>query len=114
MIYAVIKTGGKQYQVTSQQEVLVDKLVGAVGDTISFDQILLAVNDSQVKIGTPILKGTKVTAQILKQVKAPKIRVATYRAKSRYRRVKGHRQPLTLVKIVSIVDREKKVKRGSH
>lgn len=111
MNYAIILTGGKQYQVSIGTEISVDKLLVKEGDTITFDQVLLMVDDQKVAVGTPTVKDTIVTAKILKQEKGPKIRTAIYKAKSRHRRVRGHRQLLTRVKIVSILKqkREKKL-----
>ena len=111
MKYAVIQTGGKQYQVTEGQTLSLEKLNGKPKDKLEFDQVLLVVDDTKVHLGQPVVKGALVTAEILEQKKAKKIRVAKFKAKSRYRRVKGHRQQLTEVKIVKIAidSREKKV-----
>ncbi len=99
---AVIKTGGKQYFVFPNQEIEVEKLVGQKGDKLVFDQVLLVLAD-ELKLGAPLVKGAKVQAQIVDQFKDKKIRVATYKAKSRYRKVKGHRQLKTKVKILKII-----------
>ena len=98
--YAVIKTGGKQYLVTEGQVLDIEKINGKKEDKISFDEVLL-VKDKKVSIGKPQLKA-EVKAEIVEQFKDKKIRVATYKAKSRYRRVKGHRQQKTKVKILKI------------
>jgi large subunit ribosomal protein L21 len=99
---AVIKTGGKQYLVSPNQEVEVEKIAGKKGDKLVFDQVLLVVADV-LKVGFPLVKGAKVQARIVEQFKDKKIRVATYKAKSRYRKVKGHRQQKTKVKILKII-----------
>ena len=104
---AVIAVGGKQYQVSQGQELLLDLIDTPVGQPVTFDQVYLLVTDKQIHLGTPTVSGAKVTAQVLAHLKGKKIRVATYKAKSRYRKVKGHRQHLTRVKITSIVSREK-------
>ena len=103
MTYAVIKIGPKQYRVTQNQQLLLDRLDLPEGKSVTFDQVYLVVSDQKITVGTPTVKGAKVTAKVLKHEKGDKIRVATYKAKSRYRKVKGHRQHLTRVKITSIV-----------
>lgn len=105
MKYAVIEINGKQHQVSEDDEIEVDKIEGDKGKKITFDKVLLIVNDKKKKIGTPLVKGAKVTAEILDQFKGKKIRVATYKAKSRYRRVIGHRSQLTKIKIKKITSR---------
>lgn len=100
--YAVVKIGGSQFKVAVGDELNVEKLEAEKGKTVEFDEVLLLVADEKVKIGRPLVKGAKVKAKILDQVKGKKIRVATYKAKSRYRRVKGHRKLLTKIRIESI------------
>ncbi len=96
---AVIKTGGKQYYVSENDVIYVEKLNGSVGDTVVFDEVLAL--DS--KIGNPLIKGAKVTGKIEKQGKAKKIRIFTYKCKDRSnRRTMGHRQPYTKVTITKI------------
>ena len=112
MSYAVILTGSKQYQVQPGQELLVEKLTAAPDQTIEFDQVLLLVTDKGIKIGTPVIIGAEVTAQVIGQEKGHKIRAATYKAKSRYRKVKGHRQNLTRVKILSMVESKREKEKG--
>ena len=108
MNYAVIGVGGKQFLVQAGEEITVDRLPAADSSSIlTFDQVYLLVNEGKVSLGTPLVKGAQVTASVIGQEKGPKIRVATYTAKSRHRRVRGHRQLLTRVKIKDIVYREK-------
>ena len=102
MSYAVIKTGGKQYIVEAGQKLRIEKLVQAVGDTISFDDVLLFADGATVKVGTPHVAGAKVTAKVLAQAKAKKIRVVKYHEKSRYKKTYGHRQPYTQIEITQI------------
>lgn len=106
-MYAVITAAGKQYQVAPGQELLLNHLT-TTDKKVVFAEVLLLVDDKATKIGQPTLTGVSVEAEILGETKGPKIRVATYKAKSRYRKVKGHRQSLTRVKITRIVTREKK------
>ncbi len=101
-MYAIIKTGGKQYRVAEGDEVFVEKLEAAEGDSVVFDQVLTVVNDDDVKVGKPLVEGAKVTGKVEAQGKARKIRIFKYKAKSNYRRRQGHRQPFTKVVIEKI------------
>ena len=101
-MYAVIKTGGKQYRVSEGDVLNVEKLAGEVGENIVFDTVLTVVNDGEVMIGKPVVEGAKVTAKVVEHGKAKKIFVFKYRAKSNYRKRQGHRQPYTQVEITSI------------
>jgi large subunit ribosomal protein L21 len=103
MKYAVIRTGGKQYRVAEGEEILVDKLEEEKDKALTFDEILLLVDGEKVKVGQPLVKGVKVKAKVVDQVKGKKLRIATFKAKARYRRVKGFRPLLTKVKIEKIV-----------
>lgn len=102
MNYAVIKTGGKQYRVLVGDIIEVDKLPVEKDSIVSFDEVLLWVNGEQVKIGMPRVDDVKVKAKVLVQLKGKKIRVAKFKAKSRYRRVMGFRPLLTRIKIDKI------------
>ena len=101
-MFAVIKTGGKQYRVAEGDVVMVEKLEAAEGDAVVFDQVLTVVNDGDVKVGKPLVDGAKVTGKVETQGKARKILVFKYKAKSNYRRRQGHRQPFTKVVIEKI------------
>lgn len=103
MKYAVVKIGGTQYKVAEGDEIAVDKIDGEKGKSLTFEGVLLFVDEKRVAIGQPLVKNTKIKAEIVGQFKGKKIRVATYKAKSRYRRVKGFRPLLTRVKILSII-----------
>ena len=100
---AVIVTGGKQYLVEEKQVLVVDRLQGKEKDEIKFEQVLLKANDQDLEMGTPFLEKASVVAQILKQDQGEKIRVARFKAKSKYRKVTGHRTQLTQIKILKIV-----------
>jgi len=102
MKYAVIQTGGKQYKVSQGDELCIEKIEGEKGKVVNFDEVLLLVDGDNIQIGQPLIKGVKVKAKILDQIKDKKIRVAKFRAKSRYRKVKGHRQLLTKIKVEKI------------
>lgn len=101
-MYAIIKTGGKQYKVAEGETVQVEKLDAEIGAEVVFDEVLTVVNDADVKIGKPVVEGAKVTAKVVEQGKAEKIFVFKYKAKSNYRKRQGHRQPFTAVEITKI------------
>ena len=101
-MYAIIKTGGKQYKVSEGDLVRVEKLPYEVGETVEFDEVLLVANDSDVKVGAPTVANAKVSATIEDQNKDKKIIVYKYKPKKMYRKKQGHRQPYTLVNIDSI------------
>jgi large subunit ribosomal protein L21 len=104
-MYAVIRTGGKQYRVASGQVVKVERLHGAVGDTIAFDQVLMVGGEQDgaaPKIGSPLVEGAQVTAEVLEQGKAPKIIVFKKKRRKNYRRMRGHRQMQTVLRIRDI------------
>jgi len=100
-MYAVIATGGKQYKVTQGDLLKIEKIEGAVGDSVEFDQVLLVAGDS-VLVGTPLVTSARVKATIVEQGKAKKIRVFHMRRRKTYRKTYGHRQPLTRLKITAI------------
>ena len=101
-MYAIIKTGGKQYKVAEGDVIMVEKLAAGEGEAVVFDQVLTVVNDADVKIGTPVVEGAKVTGKVEAQGKDKKILVFKYKAKSNYRKLQGHRQPFTKVVIEKI------------
>ena len=101
-MYAVIKTGGKQYRVMPGEEVRLEKLGGEVGESIAFDRVLLISDGENVKIGEPFLENTKVVGRIKRHDRHRKIVVFKYKRRKGYRRKQGHRQPFTLVKIENI------------
>lgn len=101
-MYAIIKTGGKQYRVSEGETLQVEKLEAEVGAEVVFEEVLTVVNDADVKFGAPVVEGAKVTAKVVEHGKADKIFVFKYKAKSNYRKRQGHRQPFTTVEITSI------------
>lgn len=100
-MYAVIETGGKQYQVKEGDVFRVEKLYLEEGETVTFDKVLVLGGDD-LKIGAPYVEGAKVTATVKAEGKGKKIIVGKMKAKKGYRRRQGHRQPYTLVEINSI------------
>lgn len=101
-MYAIIKTGGKQYKVSEGDAIYIEKLDAQEGDSVTFETVLSVVDGDTVKIGTPLVEGAKVTAKVEKNGKDKKIRVFKYKAKSNYRRRMGHRQPFTKVVVEKI------------
>ena len=99
-MYAVIKTGGKQYKVAVGDEIFVEKLAGEAGETVTFDEVLAVGNDDGITTGSDVKAA--VTGEIVKQGKNKKITVLKYKAKKGYRRKNGHRQPYTRVRISAI------------
>lgn len=102
MTIAIIETGGKQYLVSKGEKIQVEKLPGQTGQTVKFDKVLLSTSGQEVQIGKPYLSGVAVEGKILKQGRGKKIVVFKYRAKSRYRRMQGHRQQFTEVEITKV------------
>ena len=102
-MYAVIATGGKQYVVKEGQTLEVEKLEKEAGSSVDLE-VLMVSDDAgnDVKVGTPNVAGAKVTAKVLEQGRAKKVRVVKYKPKSRYTRVNGHRQPFTKIQIEKI------------
>ena len=101
-MYAIIKTGGKQYKVVEGESIVIEKLDVEEGSSVTFDEVLTIVDGEDVKIGRPTVKGAKVTGTVEKNGKGPKIRIFKYKSKNNYRRRSGHRQPFTKVKIDKI------------
>jgi large subunit ribosomal protein L21 len=102
-MYAVIKTGGKQYRVSAGDSIDVEKLPHEVGEQIELDQVLLVANGDGAKIGQPLVDGAKVKATVTRQARGRKVIVFKYRPRNRYRRKKGHRQHYTRLRIDEIV-----------
>jgi large subunit ribosomal protein L21 len=101
-MYAVIKTGGKQYRVAKDQIVEIERLPGEAGQSVEFKDVLMTGEGASVKIGAPNVAGAKVTGEIVKQSRGPKVIAFVKRRRKNSRRKKGHRQDLTQVKITSI------------
>ncbi|MEE0681059.1 MAG: 50S ribosomal protein L21 [Candidatus Gastranaerophilaceae bacterium] len=100
-MYAIIRTGGKQYNVSVGDEIVVEKLNAEVGDVVSFD-VLMLVDDNGVKIGTPVVKGASANAKVIEHGKGKKVVVFKYKPKKNYRKKQGHRQPYTKVKVTAL------------
>ena len=102
MKHAIIVTGGKQYRVAEGDVVFIEKLPVEAGDTVTFDQVLAVVDENASNFGTPTIAGATVTASVVKNGKAKKVRVFKMKSKKGYRNTMGHRQPYTQVKIEKI------------
>lgn len=101
-MYAVIKSGGKQYRVQEGQTLKLEKLEVATGESLDFDQVLLVADGDDVKVGAPLVDGAKVTAEIVSHGRGEKIRIIKFRRRKHSMRRQGHRQWFTEVKITGI------------
>ena len=98
-LYAVVRSGGKQYRVEEGSELVVGRLAGKAGDTVTLSDILFVADGEAIKAGPSALKGARITAEIVAQGKGPKIDVLRYKNKTRQRKSRGHRQEETTLKI---------------
>jgi large subunit ribosomal protein L21 len=101
-MYAVIKTGGKQYRVEQGSTIRVEKLAGDKGATLELNEVLLVADGENVKVGAPTVAGAKVTAEIVGQELGPKLLIFKFRRRKAYRKKTGHRQQYTALKITGI------------
>ena len=101
-IYAIIKTGGKQYRVHPGEVIEVEKIEGEPGSSLELAEVLMVVDGDTVSVGTPNVAGAKVVATVVEETRAPKVIVFKYKPKIRYRRTRGHKQRLTRLRIESI------------
>ena len=101
-MFAVIRTGGKQYLVSPGDKVKIEKLDKEEGKEINFTDVLLLEKNNKLEIGDPKVKGAKVIAKLIKQDKAKKIIILKYKPKTRYKKKTGHRQPFTEIEILKI------------
>ncbi|MBI1999121.1 MAG: 50S ribosomal protein L21 [Parcubacteria group bacterium] len=101
MKFAIIETGGKQYKVEPGKALKIEKLGGghAAGDTVVFDKVLLWDDGTETKIGTPYVEGAKVEAEFVEEGRGKKVTVVRFRAKVRYHKKRGHRQPYAKIKV---------------
>lgn len=101
-MYAVIESGGKQHRVEEGEVLKLEKLEAATGETIEFDRVLMVGSGSDVKIGAPVVDGSKVTAEVVSHGRHEKIRIVKFNRRKHYRNETGHRQWFTEVKITGI------------
>ena len=101
-MYAVVKTGGKQYRVTKDDTILVEKLDADEGQTVTLTDVMLLGDGDKVTVGTPVVADASVEAQVVSQTRGPKIIIFRRKRRKNHRRTQGHRQDLTLLKITDI------------
>lgn len=101
-MYAVIKTGGKQYRVVQNDILTIERLAGEAGSTIEFDEVLMVGEGESVKVGAPLVAGAKVTAELVEQTRGPKVIAFKKRRRKNSRRKRGHRQDQSLIRITAI------------
>jgi|TARA_R110002073_G_scaffold336542_1_gene534921 large subunit ribosomal protein L21 len=101
-MYAVIKTGGKQYRVEEGDVLKIEKLETATGESVSFDEVLMIADGENITVGQPRVSGATVTAEVLEQGRHDKIRIIKFRRRKHYRKQQGHRQWFTAVRITGI------------
>lgn len=107
-MYAVIKTGGKQYRVEKGDVISVEKLDLEAGDSVSFEEVLLISDGRNITVGKPSIKGASVEAEVVENGKGKKVIIFKYKSKKDYRKKQGHRQPYTKVEIKEIIKAAKK------
>jgi large subunit ribosomal protein L21 len=101
-MYAVIKTGGKQYRVAAGEKIKVEQIPAEVGTEITLDQVLMVGEGESVKIGAPLVSGAKVTAKVIAQARGPKVLIFKMRRRKHYQKHQGHRQSYTELEISGI------------
>jgi large subunit ribosomal protein L21 len=101
-MYAVIRSGGKQYRVSEGEVVRLERLPGKVGGKVTFKDVLAVGNDGKLEAGQPVLAKAKVSGSIVEQSRSAKVRVFKFKKNSQYKILRGHRQPFTAVKITEI------------
>lgn len=101
-MYAVIETGGKQYKVAEGDFLKVEKLAVEAGEKVTLDKVLLIKDENGTRVGSPLLEGAKITAEVIEQGRGKKIIVYKYKKRKKYRRKQGHRQAYTKLKIEKI------------
>ena len=101
-MYAVIKTGGKQYRVAAGEKIKIEQIPAEVGTEITLDQVLMVGEGESVKIGAPLVSGAKVTAKVIAQARGPKVLIFKMRRRKHYQKHQGHRQSYTELEISGI------------
>ena len=101
-MYAVVKTGGKEYRISPGDLIRVEKLEGKVGDQVTMKDILMVSHEDQVQVGNPLLGNAVITGEIVQQVKGRKVLIYKMKRRKNYRRTKGHRQTYTYIRVNEI------------
>ena len=112
-MFAVIKTGGKQYRVAAEDTITVAKLAGEPGEAVTFDQVLMLSNDNGVEVGAPVVSGVSVTGTVVAQTRGEKVIAFKKRRRQNSRRKRGHRQDYTVVRITEILSQGEKPKKSA-
>jgi large subunit ribosomal protein L21 len=107
-MYAVFRTGGKQYRASKGDRIRVERLEAEEGESVEFSEVLLVGQGSSVKVGSPLVSGSKVEAKVIAQGRSSKIMIVKFKRRKNYKRIKGHRQHFTEVEITSITETAKK------
>ncbi len=102
-MYAVIRTGGKQYKVAPEDVLQIEKIEGAAGDAVQFPDVLMIAGEGEPTVGAPLIAGAAVSAEVVEQGRGPKVIIFKKRRRQNYRRKRGHRQDLTTVRILDIL-----------
>ena len=101
-MYAVVKTGGKEYRISQGDLIRVEKMEGKVGDLVTMKDILMVSHEGQVQVGNPLLANAVITGEIVQQVKGKKVLIYKMKRRKNYRRTKGHRQTYTYIRVNEI------------
>ena len=101
-MYAVVKTGGKQYRVSAGEKLRIEQIPAEVGQEITLDEVLVVADGDALKMGTPLVAGAKVKAKVLKQGRGDKVHIFKMRRRKHYRKSQGHRQNYTEIEILGI------------
>jgi large subunit ribosomal protein L21 len=112
-MFAVIKTGGKQYRVAAEDTITIAKLAGEPGEAVTFDQVLMVSNDNGVEVGAPLVSGVTVTGTVVEQTRGEKVIAFKKRRRQNSRRKRGHRQDYTVVRITEILAAGEKPKKAA-
>jgi large subunit ribosomal protein L21 len=107
-MFAIVKTGGKQYRVAENDVIVVERLGGEAGDSVAFEEVLLVGDDKKTEAGTPLVSGATVAGEILEQARGDKVLIFKKKRRKTYRRTRGHRQDLSVVRITEILTGGKK------
>jgi large subunit ribosomal protein L21 len=102
-MFAVIKTGGKQYRVAADQEIVIEKLEGEAGDTLVFSEVLMIGDGDKINMGAPLISGAQVVGEVVEQTRSAKVITFKKKPRNTYRRKLGHRQSQTVIKITEIL-----------
>jgi large subunit ribosomal protein L21 len=102
-MFAVIKTGGKQYRVAAEDVITIEKLPAEAGATVTFEEVLMVGDGDKATVGTPLVAGASVAGEVVEQTRGDKIRIFKKKRRKHYQRTAGHRQHLTVVKITDIL-----------